>query len=166
MGSSCNVQVRAAVLLILLWDHGAAKPGIDAAPPPLQDYMRFPARSQLMAFRSVATGDRLAWVELVDGVQNIMLSTENDGFATTIALTSYTADDGQSISLHGFSGNASKVYYHRGPSDDANPAHWATPPSKIFLAASVPRPAAISGWVPAVSIVANRTIIDSAPSSA
>eukprot|EP01052_Picozoa_sp_SAG31_P072526 SAG31_NODE_31505_length_367_cov_0.962687_1_plen_56_part_01 len=56
--------------------------------------MRFPARSQLMAFRSIVTGDRLVWVELVDGVQNIMLSTEHDGFATAIALTSYTADDG------------------------------------------------------------------------
>lgn len=150
------------LLLLLLSADCAAEAGSDASPWLLQDYMRFPARSQLMAFRSVATGDRLVWVELVDGVQNIMLSTEYDGFETTIALTSYTVDDGETISLHGFSSNASKVYYHRGPSDDANPAHLATPPSKVFLAALVPRPAATSGWVPAVAVIANRTIVDSA----
>ena len=148
------------LLRVLLLLAAAAPARASGAARSLDDFMRFPARTQLMAWRSSATGDRLAWVEMHGGVQNIVVALERHQFAP-VPVTAFAADDGFDITLHGWGANASDIYFHRGPADDANPSHLATPPTKQFFKAALPPPS-FSGaaWPASVSLVAAMTIVD------
>jgi len=120
--------------------------------------MDFPQRTQLTALRS-AEGDRLFWVEQRHGAMNILTASEERPgvWSSPTALTAYAEDDGMDISIHGC--GHTDCTFHRGPSDDANPVHLATPPTKEFWRAAVQHGGTANATV---TRIADRTIVDSA----
>lgn len=104
------MHVRVAVLLLA--------PGIGYAAPSgftVADALAFPFVDALV---SAPSGDRIAWVRLVEGVRNVWVA-DAPGFVPR-QVTKFTADDGQELTQLTFSSDGKTLVFARGGDHDAN----------------------------------------------